>query len=62
MITIEKAVEILRLNVKEAGKKMPSDVVDAVNLGIEAMLAVQDCRSLTHSELPELLPGEIQFY
>jgi hypothetical protein len=60
-IKMSKAVEILELNVKEAGKKMPPDVLAAVNLGVSTMKAVLlvrhggswDAHALLPDELPE---------
>ncbi|MBA7692207.1 hypothetical protein ES703_100770 [subsurface metagenome] len=34
---LEKANQIIILNIKEAGKKMPPDVKDALTLGSEAI-------------------------
>ena len=36
-MTIEKAIEIIERDVKGAGKTMPHDCQDALNLGIEAL-------------------------
>lgn len=58
MITIEKAIEILELNSKEAGKKMPPDVLSAVNLGIEAMKRIDRQRNLRLAIHQPPLPGE----
>lgn len=53
-----KVIEILELNVKEAGKKMPPDVKDAVNIGIEASKRYYFLRSLSSIKAFPLLPGE----
>lgn len=36
-MTILKAIEILDLNIREAGPKMPADVLAALNLSREAL-------------------------
>lgn len=41
-ICIVKAVEILTLNVREAGSKMPPDVKDSVELGVKALVHILD--------------------
>lgn len=40
----QKAREILRINLKEAGKEMPPDVYEAVELGQEALEAILNSR------------------
>lgn len=59
MITLKKAIEILDLNVREAGSKMPPDTLDALNLSIENMKYVQHLRELGVPGILSLLPGEI---
>lgn len=58
MITIEKAIEILELNLKEAGKNMAPDVKDSLTLGIEAMKRIDRQRKLTIPINQPPLPGE----
>jgi len=58
MITIEKAIEIIELNIKEAGKSMPPDVRDALNLSVEAMKRIDRQRHLTVPTPQPPLPGE----
>ncbi len=58
MITIEKAIEVLELNLKEAGNKMPLDVRDALSLSMEAMKRIRRQRSLTIPINQPPLPGE----
>lgn len=58
MITLDKAREILKLNLHEAGPKMPPDVKDALSLAIAAIEAIQDYRSGVDTELDAPLPGE----
>lgn len=41
---IPKAVEILSINLKQAGKEMPPDVYEAVELGIEALKCIYNSR------------------
>lgn len=55
---IEKAIEILELNIKEAGKQMPPDCKNAVKLGIEAGKRVILYRKGMYAGLGDLLPGE----
>jgi len=43
-MTIEKAIEIGELNIKEAGKKMPPDTLDALKLLVEAGKRLQVLR------------------
>ncbi len=58
MITLEKAIEVLELNLNEAGKKMPPDVRDALSLSVEAMKRIRRQRSLTIPIPQPPLPGE----
>jgi len=59
-IKMDKAIEILELNAKEAGNKMPSDVLASVNLGVSTMKAVVLARKggswNPHALLPDELP------
>lgn len=57
---LTKAIEILELNLKEAGKKMPPDCKDAVQLGIEAMGALHCHREVWGYSEFKLLPGETE--
>ena len=57
-MNIPKAIEILELNLKEAGKKMPPDVRDALNLSIEALEAFKKYRHSPNSWFVKELPGE----
>lgn len=58
MITIKKAIEILELNLKGAGKSMPPDVKDSLSLGVEAMKRIDSQRHLTIGITQPPLPGE----
>ncbi len=58
MITIDKAIEILELNVQEAGKKMPADTLEALKLAIEAVKVVKAIRPYSNSNKSYYLPGE----
>lgn len=53
-MTWEKDIEILQLNLKEAGSKMPPDVKDALKHSIEALFYVSRIREYPH--LLDLLP------
>ena len=55
---IEQAIEILDLNVKEAGNKMPPDVKDALSLAIEALERVNIIRSIDPARPITPLPSE----
>jgi len=44
-MNIPKAKEILRLNLKEAGKQMPPDVYEAVEVGVEGLECIESSRS-----------------
>ena len=58
MITLKKSIEILELNIKEAGKRMPPDCKEALQLSIEAMKRLQDYRRQGLVNPRRLLPGE----
>ena len=58
MITIKKSIEILELNIKEAGKRMPPDCKDAIQLGIEAMKEIERWRGYFPDMASMCLPGE----
>ena len=57
-IKMSKAIEVLDLNIKEAGKKMPPDVKDSLALSVSLMKAVQYVRKGGNWEPHALLPGE----
>jgi len=57
-ITLDKAIEILELNLKEAGAGMSEDCRAAVQLSIEADRRVLDQRLCPLRVLRQLLPGE----
>jgi len=57
---LEKAREIIDLNIKEASKKMPPDVKDALTLGSEAILFVERSRLGDIINPNSLLPGETE--
>jgi len=57
-ITLGKALEILQLNVKEAGKKMSPDTLASLKLLIALGLAVQYVRSDGSWDFHALLPDE----
>lgn len=58
-ITLLKAAEILDLNAKKAGEKMPPDCLDAVILGKEALERLDYHRKAGHFFAQQLLPSEI---
>ena len=57
-ITLSKAIEILRLNLKLAGRTMPPDTQSAVTIAVEAMLRIQAGRNNPGSRWTETLPDE----
>ena len=59
-MTLEEAFEILDLNVKEAGRKMPPDTLTALKIGIEASLEVQRLRILGDVLVVGKLPSETE--
>jgi len=59
-MTLKKAIEILELNLLQAGKAMPPDCRDAVQLSIEADRAVIDARANNYYTPIPTLPGETE--
>ncbi len=57
---IEKAIEILALNLEEVGASMPPDCREALHLGIEALKQVEESRFEPSTWEPRLLPGETE--
>jgi hypothetical protein len=57
-ITLKKAAEILDLNLKEAGSKMPRDTRDALLLAINSLKTVQFVRGGGEWSFTALFPGE----
>lgn len=57
---LSKAREILKLNVKKAGPKMPPDTLEALKLGIEALKRLQTMRVWRSAGTSDPLPGETQ--
>jgi len=57
---LPKAVEIGELNIKEAGKKMPPDTLDALKLLVEAGKREIEHRELDIDTRFGLLPGETE--
>lgn len=55
-----KSREIIDLNIKEAGKKMPPDVKKALILAVEAEDRCLLARKETSFVGPELLPSETE--
>lgn len=59
-MTLDKAIEILQINILEAGRKMPPDVQKALELGINAMKRIGHQRhNLTGLPQPALPDEEI---
>lgn len=59
VMTLLKAAEILDLNVKEADKKMPPDVKEAISLGAQSLRRIDYHRKRGHFFAQQLLPTEI---
>lgn len=57
-MTLDKAIQIIKLNINQRTPKMPPDVLDALKLSVEAMERVQDSRSSGILHPGQLLPGE----
>jgi len=57
-ITMTKAIEILNLNLKEAGIKMPRDTRDALNLAINCMHTIKYVRGGREWSFAALFPDE----
>lgn len=55
-----KAIEIGELNVREAGKKMPADTLDALQLLIEAGKVIKEWRHYPFPDGVIQLPGETE--
>jgi hypothetical protein len=58
-ISLNKAVEILELNIKEAGTKMPRDTRDALSLALSSMHTVAYIRGGGQWSFDTLFPGEV---
>lgn len=57
-MNLEKAIEILELNIREAGKHMPPDCKNALELGVQALKAVGNLRVADLYTIIPRLPGE----
>jgi len=55
---LKKAIEIGELNIKEVGRKMPPDTLDALKLLTEAGKHIEAYRHPPFQGSKELLPGE----
>lgn len=60
MQTLLKSAEILDINVKEGGSKMPPDCKEAVIRGREALVRLHHLRILHVPLAEKLLPSEIR--
>ncbi len=59
-MNLEKAIEILELNVKEAGSRMPPDTLKALKIGIEALKTIKEMRYESVNDGTTQLPGETE--
>jgi len=57
-ITMTKALEILDLNLVEAGPKMPADVKASIALACQALRTIQTYRRVYFPMIQDLLIGE----
>ena len=57
-MTISKAIEILELNLKEGGKRMPADCRDALLMAVGALKRTRCARLTGQPILQGYLPGE----
>ena len=57
-MNLPKAIEILELNLRVAGKAMPPDTQEALKLGIEAQHFIIENRHKCSRSVFTLLPGE----
>ena len=60
-IKMDKAIEILELNVKEGHKKMPPDLKQSLSLAISNMRTTQYIRRGGHWDLHALFPDELPY-
>jgi len=58
-LTLPKAAQILDLNIKQAGQKMPPDVREAIIYGKQCIDRVQEGRQNEMQFCRKLLPFEI---
>jgi len=58
-LTPDKAIEILELNLKEAGPKMPPDVKSALMYGIDGLKAFLHMRNHGYLYAQKRLPCEL---
>lgn len=59
-MTLEKAIELLQLDLDDPGSVPIEDLNQAQELGIEALKAIQLSRTVYTFEIYELLPGETE--
>lgn len=57
-MNLPKAKQILELNIKEAGKQMPTDTLTAVKLGSQAISRLSLARSFGDKHCQGRLPDE----
>lgn len=57
-LKLDKAIEILQLNLNTANVNMPHDCRDAIKLGIEALKRCQEIKNYTPKDTYCPLPGE----
>jgi len=59
-MTLDKAIEILDLNVRQRSPQMPPDVKDALKLSIEALKLIEVQRFHKELGMYSFLPGETE--
>jgi len=57
---LQKAIELLRKDIKYPGSVAIEDVNKAEELGIKALKRIQNARAIGHAVPAELLPGETE--
>ncbi|GAI61432.1 unnamed protein product [marine sediment metagenome] len=57
---LTKVIEILELNLKEAGRKMHPDTASALGIAVEAVKRLEIMRISLGTDADEILPGETE--
>lgn len=57
-MNIPRAVELLKMLQINLASDMDADDINSIQLGIEALKRVEDCRQVVCEFAPVLLPGE----
>ena len=57
-MTLEKAIELMQTDIADIDYNYPSDLSDAMKLGVEALKRVKNERVLSYPLIYHFLPGE----